>query len=256
MGARLTPRRALLAFARSAAGRRALTAIAVNDPRLLIDSTAAVLRRETPFAGSAPESVLGFEDVAFLFRSSQLNRGIASLDFDEAAYLWRLARTVGPTTIVELGRYRGGSTFLLAAAMAPAARLVSYDLHVKGGSGSDDDAELVRALERSGLAGRVDLIVGDSRTAPQPEGPCGLVLVDADHSYDGVRADYLRWRPKLPRGGHLVFHDARALRDLTSLDVEVARFVAELARDDALLFEDLGGVASLAHFRRTDVPLS
>ena len=34
-----------------------------------------------------PESVRGFEDLAFMFSSNQLNHGVASLQFDEAALL-------------------------------------------------------------------------------------------------------------------------------------------------------------------------
>jgi hypothetical protein len=81
------------------------------------------------------------------------------------------------------------------------------------------------------------------------------VFVDGDHSYDGVRADYLRWRAKVPPGGHLVFHDARAFRRLATRDPDTARLVGEVARADADLFEDVGGAGSLAHFRRTDTPL-
>jgi predicted O-methyltransferase YrrM len=254
VGPRLTARRLAIRFARTPRGRALLTAIAAAEPRVAIESVAAALRRETALAG-APERIEGFEDLAFLFQSTQLNRGIVSLDFDEAAYLWQLARGLGPATIVEIGRYRGGSTLLLAAAMDPGARLVSYDLHVKGGGGPERDRELAAVLERTRLAERVELVVGDSATSPQPDGPCALVFVDGDHSYEGVRRDYLRWRPMLPPGGHLLFHDARELRDLASLDVEVARFVAEVARDDAPLFDDLGGVGSIAHFRRTREPL-
>jgi len=45
-----------------------------------------------------PEDVRGFEDLAFLFSSNQLNHGVASLQFDEAALLYGLGRdaTTGP----------------------------------------------------------------------------------------------------------------------------------------------------------------
>jgi len=39
-----------------------------------------------------PDSVRGFEDLAFLFSSNQLNHGVASLQIDEAALLYRLPR--------------------------------------------------------------------------------------------------------------------------------------------------------------------
>jgi len=254
----MTGRSLALALARTDLGRRALAAIAAEEPRLAIEALGPALRRPVPFDEAVPDRVEGFEDVVFLFASNQLNRGVASLDLDEAAYLWRLVHELPPTTLVEIGRYRGGSTFLLAAAMHPESRLVSYDLHVKGGgeaAGAERDEELLRSLRRSGLADRVELVVGDSATARQPDSPCGLVFVDGDHSYEGVRADYLRWRPKLPAGGHMVFHDARAFRELATRDPDTARLVGEVARADAELFDDLGGAGSLAHFRRTAAPL-
>jgi predicted O-methyltransferase YrrM len=244
----------LLALAQTGVGRRALASVATADPRLVIEALGAPLRARTDLGDAPAVTPRGFEDIAFLFSSNQLNRGIASLDLDEAAYLWRLARGLEPTTLVEIGRFRGGSTILLAAAIDPTSRLVSYDLHVKHGGrdeGAERDRVLQGALEQLGLAGRVELVVGDSRTAPQPEEPCGLVFVDGDHSYEGVRGDYERWRPKIPPGGHLVLHDARAPRDLTSCDPAVAQLVAEIVRDDGALFEDAGGAGSLAHFRRT-----
>lgn len=77
--------------------------------------------REARFSrvGPWPESLDGFEDLAFLFSSNELNHGIALLTFDEGALLFQLARD--SSTIVEIGRFKGGSTLLLAAAMPPTA---------------------------------------------------------------------------------------------------------------------------------------
>ena len=51
-----------------------------------------------------PDGVRGFEDLAFMFRSSQLDHGIASLRFDDAAYRAGLVRSLGLATVAELGR--------------------------------------------------------------------------------------------------------------------------------------------------------
>ena len=89
-----------------------------------------------------------------MFTSSQLNHGVASLRFDEGAFLYGLVRGLGPARIVEIGRFKGGSTFITAAAMAPGSALDSYDLHVAlrdDLQGPDLDRELTSALERYGL---------------------------------------------------------------------------------------------------------
>lgn len=79
------------------------------------------------------------EDLAFLFSSHQLHHGIISMAVDEAAYLFRLVRSLEAATIVEIGRSKGGSTLLLAAAMDERSRLFSYDLHVKPTAGAEAD---------------------------------------------------------------------------------------------------------------------
>ena len=77
-----------------------------------------------------PEKIKGFEDLCFLFWSSPLNRGILRMDLDEASYLFKLVRSLSAPTCVEIGRFKGGSSFLIASAMQR-GRLISLDLHVK-----------------------------------------------------------------------------------------------------------------------------
>jgi hypothetical protein len=77
-----------------------------------------------------PESVRGFEDLAFMFSSNQLNHGVASLQIDEAALLFRLARDVESGPVAEIGRFKGGSTIVFASALPEGVDLWSYDFHV------------------------------------------------------------------------------------------------------------------------------
>jgi predicted O-methyltransferase YrrM len=200
-----------------------------------------------------PETIDGFEDLAFLFSSNQLSHGIASLQLDEAALLFRLARNVEPgAAVVEIGRFKGGSTLLLASALPEGAELWSYDLHVAlraDLTGPQLDGELTAALERFGLADRVHLVVGDSRTvAPPPRAP-SVVFVDGDHSYEGARADYERWRELVAPGGHLLFHDAVDTHGYGNHYPGVVRLVEEVARDDRTL-ERRPDAGSIAHFVR------
>jgi predicted O-methyltransferase YrrM len=198
-----------------------------------------------------PESLAGFEDLAFLFSSNQLNHGIASLQLDEAALLYRVAREAGPGTLAEIGRFRGGSTLIAAAAMHGEAELWSYDLHVPlrpDLPGDLLDRELLAALRRYGLDSRVHLVVGDSRTAELPPPPVVLLFVDGDHSYEGARADYERWRDAIAPGGHLLFHDALDGCRFGSHSAGVARLAAEVEHERD--FERLPGAGSIAHFVR------
>jgi predicted O-methyltransferase YrrM len=187
-----------------------------------------------------PSEVRGFEDLAFLFSGNQLNHGIASLQIDEAALLYRVARDAGPGTLAEIGRFRGGSTVITAAAMDAGAELWSYDI------GDAFDAELSGALERLGLAGRVHLVVGDSKTVAFPPGELRSLFVDGDHTYEGAKADFERWRDRVGAGGHLLFHDAVDTGGYGNHYPGIVRLVAELGG----AFERQPGAGSIAHFVR------
>jgi predicted O-methyltransferase YrrM len=200
---------------------------------------AAVLRdpAEMRFANVErwPESVRGFEDLAFLFSSNQLNHGVASLQIDEAALLFRLARDVrGP--IAEIGRFRGGSTVVFTSALPDGAELWSYDLQDRF------DGELRDTLDRLGLAQKVHLVVGDSRTVDPPAAPLELLFIDGDHSYEGAKADFDRWSAFVRPGGHVLFHDAVDSGGYGNVYPGVTRAASEVD------WERRPGAGSIAHF--------
>lgn len=237
-------KRALGAAGRTTVGKNLVNAAVQADPGL---------RRYTNVE-RWPESIDGFEDLAFLFASNQLSHGIASLQLDEAALLYRLARRAPEgAAIAEIGRFKGGSTLLVASALPAGAELWSYDLHVAlraDMSGPQLDAELRAALERYGLAERVHLVVGDSRTVEPPPRAPHLVFVDGDHTYEGARADYERWSELVAPGGHLLFHDAVDSGGYGNVYPGISRLVGEIARDDRR-FARQPDAGSIAHFTRT-----
>jgi predicted O-methyltransferase YrrM len=243
-------------FARTELGRRTMSWLALADPEQAMATAAWLAARDLGFANVSiwPEAVNGFEDLAFLFSSNRANMGIASLALDEAAHLFRVVREPGIETIVEIGRFRGGSTFLIAAAMGDRGRLYSYDTHGKLGAPDQADEPLRRALSRYGLDSRVELLVADSTTAEHPPTPCDLVFVDGDHSYAGARADFEHWRSLLRPGGHLLFHDAAYERPFVSAYDGSVAVAEEITRDDADSFRRVPAPGSLAHFVRTTEP--
>jgi predicted O-methyltransferase YrrM len=194
-----------------------------------------------------PNGVRGFEDLAFLFSSNQLNHGVASLQIDEAALLYRLGRDATTGPLAEIGRFKGGSTFVFASAMPAGVELWSYDFHVAlrpDMPGAQLDAELSAALERYGLAEKVHLLVADSRLADPPLAPLEVLFIDGDHSYAGAKADFERWGAFVKPGGHLLFHDAVDTGGYGNHYPGVVRLISEIGAG----WDRQPNAGSIAHF--------
>lgn len=243
---------------------RILGYLAAEDPQVLAEPLFSGLIRQSGFdtVSNWPKHLNGFEDLAFLFSSNHLNAGSAVLAFDEAAYLYSLVRTLSDATIVEIGRFKGGSTFLFAAAMDETSQLYSYDwfsgpmvpLPKSDGThrypaqgGTKFDQMLHDALSRYGLKQRVYLIVADSHTVTPTQKTYDLVFIDGDHTYEGVAADFHNWAPRIRVGGHLLFHDSYP-RHLAPSAVGVTKLVKEIDGQHAAYFTKQAVVGSIAHF--------
>lgn len=222
---------------RTPAGKNLVHASVLDDPAALRFANVERL----------PPSLRGFEDLAFLFSSNQLNHGIASLQFDEAALLFGLGRNAQSGPFAEIGRFKGGSTIVFATALPDGVELWSYDLHVAlrpDMPGKQLDRELLDVLARYGLDRKVHLLVADSRTVDPPPAPLELLFVDGDHSYEGARADFERWGAFVRPQGHLLFHDAVDTGRYGNVYPGVARLVGEISPG----WERQQGAGSIAHF--------
>lgn len=132
--------------------------------------------------------------------SSELPRDFIRQEPWEIEYLYALA-TRAKVAIVETGRFNGGSTFLFACANAETP-IRSIDIAPR------DDERLRGFLERAGVGGNVELIVGDSQNSKYPSiDRIDLLFIDADHSYEGCTRDLENWFPEVVPGGHVVLHD-------------------------------------------------
>lgn len=142
---------------------------------------------------------------------------------EELLAIYRLAATwPARGATVELGAWVGLTTSYLATACAVrrdgmtfavdtfegtkegGTRYPSVAFH--GGTTLDAFQDQIR---RAGVAGRVTPLVGLSGEVAEryDGGPIRMLLIDADHSFDGVRDDWQRWSPHVAPGGLIVFHD-------------------------------------------------
>ncbi len=93
--------------------------------------------------------------------------------------LLMLARSIDAKRVLELGSGFGYSAWWFATAVGPEGRVILTE-------GSQDNANLARGfLDRAGLAGRVEIRVGDGlEIAREYDGPFDIVFNDIDkHDY-------------------------------------------------------------------------
>lgn len=149
---------------------------------------------------------MNFEDLAWLFRCDNRNRGIIRQNFDEAALLWKSVKSSrGP--ILEIGRRHGGTTVLLISA---AQGRTVFSIGNAPAHHASSDEFFKKVMDEN--PGALRLIVGDSRESLPAENRFGLIFIDGDHSYEGVRADVIaHWSALVSHEGCpglAVFHDA------------------------------------------------
>jgi predicted O-methyltransferase YrrM len=135
----------------------------------------------------------------------------------EARLLYRLAkRCTGRGSIVEVGSWKGKSTICLGRGSldGSSARVHAIDPH----TGSPEHSmlfgtvwtfdEFKRNIEQASVAGVVVPHVDFSTSVAARFGePVELIFIDGLHEYEGVRADFDAWFPKVMEGGTMAFHD-------------------------------------------------
>jgi predicted O-methyltransferase YrrM len=164
----------------------------------------------------------------------------------EEAALFRMAREVPRgQCIVELGSWFGRSAILLgggsvrgsgapvyAVDLFTAAGFAKEVLEQRAGDAARDFMDRFQMnMGRAGLQKQVTAMrsttaaLGESWSGPR----IGFLFIDADHSYDGVRSDWLSWKSRLAAGARVAFHDYHN----PSFE-GVTRFVDELIESKAL----------------------
>jgi cephalosporin hydroxylase len=158
----------------------------------------------------------------------------ANQKVSELEPLIRLLKRRKLDTVVEIGTARGGTLAVWCALARRRAVLVSIDLPggAHGGGYSEEDAERYSSYARG--AQQLHFLRRDSHDpATRDElarllGPrrVDFLMIDGDHTYDGVAADYRMYSPFVANGGLIVFHDILPHPQVP--ECEVDRLWAEL----------------------------
>ena len=144
----------------------------------------------------------------------------------------RIVADLRPTTVLEIGTYRGGTLFIHSRLAAPHATLISIDLagSLFGKIWRWLQMPIFNRFPQNGQT--LHLLHADShsketfsKVSKLLNGrQLDLLFVDGDHSYAGVRADFEMYAPLVRPGGVIAFHDI-AVQPPPS---EVARFWNEI----------------------------
>ncbi len=227
-----------------------------RDLRPVLEALGKVINRQRfldnmPFDLACHDEVR-FEHLAGLFASTSMDHGVIGMPIRQAAYLYGLVREMPVRSAIEIGRYKGGSTLVIAAAMGGKGRFWSIDIGEKevrlhgGANARRLDEQLVDMCRRLGLT--VELIVGSSRTVELETGDVDLVLIDGDHTYEGARVDFERFGRRVRIGGAVLFDDTFDEELIPTHSDTVGRLVSEItATGDYRLAKS---VVRLAHLER------
>lgn len=152
----------------------------------------------------------------------------------EIGELMKRVRARQPRVIVEIGTAKGGTLFLFCQHAAEDATIISLDLPYgrNGGGYPRWKEKLYRAFARPGQTlhlVRANSHLSETRRLVEHllQGrPIDVLMIDADHSYEGVRRDYELYTPLLAVDGLVALHDV--IPNRFDPEIEVHRFWDEL----------------------------
>jgi cephalosporin hydroxylase len=170
-------------------------------------------------------------------REAIMQRG-AMQHVDELAAFAKLVRRQRPKMVIEIGTAQGGVFWLLCQLTSPGASLISLDLPPKdrfsGGKTRPIDLKSFKQTDQTVYAvhgNSHSSEVFDKVQAILAGRQVDLLFIDGDHTYDGVRSDYLMYQPLVRSGGLIAFHD---IVKTPWEACEVDRFWAELKAEGTL----------------------
>ncbi len=152
----------------------------------------------------------------------------------EISELMKRVREKQPRFIVEIGTAKGGTLFLFCQHAADDATIISLDLPFgrNGGGYPKWKEKLYAKFAKPGQTlhlMRANSHLDETRTrieALLKGRKIDVLMIDADHSYDGVKRDYDLYSPLLADDGFIAMHDV--ILNRFDPEIEVHRFWDEL----------------------------
>jgi len=155
----------------------------------------------------------------------------------EGELLFNLARQTEDGNVVEIGSWKGKSTFYLCCGLIQGqnGKLYSVDRHTgseeqrkRSNAPIDTFADFTENMRKFNVGHVImTFVMGSLDASKRIDDEIGLIFLDGSHEYEHVKSDFAAWWPKLREGGTMAFHD-------TVSKPGVSQFVEEViaTRDD------------------------
>jgi predicted O-methyltransferase YrrM len=159
----------------------------------------------------------------------------------EFAPLLTLARDMQPRVVVEIGSAKGGTLYGWCQLAHPEALIVSIDLPGGEFGGGMDQEQAQRVSRYAQPNQTLHFLPRDSHAPETVEAlkeilagrPIDLLMIDGDHTYEGVRSDFEMYGPLVGSGGLVAFHDVLPHPGFPSCQVD--RFWDELKHEHRVI---------------------
>lgn len=153
---------------------------------------------------------------------------------------------------VEIGVFEGVNTCLIAASIHPNGTIYGIDPFTQGRLGVCYGKYItMHSLRKRKLMSKVTLIEKPSYSADMDvQDPIDFLFIDGDHSYEGIRIDWVKWSTKVAINGIVALHDtAVPAHDTRVSELGSFEYYNEVIRKDGR-FEHLKTVDSLNVLKR------
>ena len=143
---------------------------------------------------------------------------------EEAAALYNLASLLPHnSTIVEIGSWKGKSTYCLAQGLKTGKVFAVDPFDASGEDGSTEiynqtkgEKPLIQQFQEKmtelEVIDKIETLAGFSHEFVHKFKNIDLLFIDGDHSIEGCQYDFDHYSPLIPRGGYIALHDYAPLR--------------------------------------------
>jgi predicted O-methyltransferase YrrM len=136
----------------------------------------------------------------------------------EIRSLFDVVRELKPKIVCEIGTDKGGTLYLWCQASESDALILSLDLPSRKRY-SERRRRLYAQFKKS-KSQTLDFLAGDSHSASSEDlvseklgdRKIDFLFIDGDHTYEGVKQDFLTYSKLVRSGGIIAFHDIRTVR--------------------------------------------